>query len=107
VLGLPVPVGGQLEDGRVPYARYRWGELTVGIGDDVDQAIENGLSDDALYADHAGEGLDGVMCFEELRAHLYELVEFPGNLVVENEREFRFDPEALVRLSVRPPREGD
>jgi hypothetical protein len=97
---------GRFEDEQVLHAHYRWGELTVGIGDDVEGAIDNGLSEDAFYADHAGGGLDGVMSFEELKVHLYGLVEFPEGLVVEGEGKFRIDPEALTRLSGRRPREG-
>jgi hypothetical protein len=81
--------------------------LSVGIGDDVDGAIDNGLSDDALYVEPVGSGLDGVMDFEELRTNLHGLVEFPEDLVVEDEREFRIDPGALARLSGRRSREGE
>lgn len=77
---------GILKDGRVVYARYRHGELSAGVGDDVDEAIRNGMSDQALFADYVGDGLDGFMDFEELKAHLYGLLEFPTDLVVENER---------------------
>lgn len=77
---------GGLEDGRVVYARYRHGELSVGVGDDIDEAVSNGMSTRALYADYVGDGLDGFMNFEELKAHLHGLLEFPTDLVVENER---------------------
>ena len=59
-----------LEDGRAVYAHYRHGELSVGIGDDVGEAIDNGMSDHALYVDDVGDWLDGYMDFEELKAHL-------------------------------------
>lgn len=100
----PAQWEGRLEDGRALYARYRWGHLSVGIGDDVDEAIDNGLSEDALYADHVGDGLDGFMGFEDLRAHLYGLAEFPAALVVEGENEPLFDPEALKGISFAGPR---
>jgi hypothetical protein len=77
---------GTLEDGRVIYARYRHGALSVGIGDDVDQAVHNGWTDDAIYADYVGDGFDGYMDFEELRTHLYGLLEFQPDLIVENEQ---------------------
>jgi hypothetical protein len=76
---------GALEDGRVIYARYRWGELSVGIGNDIDEAVHNGWTDGALFGDYVGDGFDGYMDFEELRVHLHELLEFPADLVVENE----------------------
>lgn len=89
---------GTLEDGRAVYARYRGGALSAGIGSDVDKAIDNSMSDQALYADYVGDGLDGFMDFEELRTHLYGLLEFPTDLVVENEREPNWDLKALEKL---------
>lgn len=83
---------GTLEDGRVIYARYRHGELSVGIGNDIDEAVHNGWTDDALYGDYVGDGFDGFMDFEELRVHLHGLLEFPADLVVENERPAHPDP---------------
>lgn len=68
------------------YARYRHGALSVGIGADIDEAVHNGWTEDALYADYVGDGFDGYMDSEELRAHLYGLLEFPTDLIVENEQ---------------------
>lgn len=76
---------GALEDGRVIYVRYRWGELSVGTGNDIDEAVHNGWTDDALYGDYTGDGFDGYMGFEELRVHLHGLLEFPADLLVESE----------------------
>ena len=94
----PAQWEGTLEDGRTIYARYRGGALSVGIGDDLDKAVENGWTDQALYADCVGDALDGFMDVEELRTHLYGLLEFPADLVVENEREPEWDLEALEKL---------
>jgi hypothetical protein len=87
----------------VIYARYRWGELSVGVGGDIDEAVHNGWTEEALFADQVGEGLDGFMDFAELKAHLHGLLEFPTNLIVENEREPSWDPGAIVKL-LTPPR---
>jgi hypothetical protein len=76
---------GTLEDGRTIYARYRHGELSLGVGDDITQAVRNGMSDQSLFADCLGDGLDGFMDFEELKAHLHGRLEFPIDLVVANE----------------------
>lgn len=78
---------GTLEEGRAVYARYRHGRLSVGVGDDIDEAVRNGMPDRALYADYVGDGLDGFMSLEELETHLHGLLEFPADLVVENERQ--------------------
>jgi hypothetical protein len=40
----------------------------------------------AVYSDYIGDGFDGYMGLEELRVHLHGLLEFPADLVVENER---------------------
>ncbi len=76
---------GTLEDGRVVYARYRHGELSVGVGDAIEAAVRNSTSNQALHADHVGDGLDGFMDFDELKIHLHGLLEFPADLIVENE----------------------
>lgn len=77
---------GAFADGRAVYSRYRHGELSVGVGEDVDDAVRNGMSDQALYLDHIGDGLDGFMDLEELKVHLHGFLEFSADLVVENER---------------------
>lgn len=85
-LACPSQWEGTLADGRVVYARYRHGELSVGLGDDITEAVRNGMSDRALCADYVGDGLDGFMDFEELKVHLHGLLEFPADLTVENEQ---------------------
>lgn len=93
----PAQWEGTLDDGRVVYARYRGGVLSVGVGNDIDEAVDNGWSDQAVFADYVGDALDGFMDFEELRAHLYGLLEFPADLAVD-EREPEWDLEALLEL---------
>jgi hypothetical protein len=85
-LACPSQWEGSLADGRAVYARYRHGELTIGVGDEIDEAVRNARSDVALYAEEVGDGLDGFMSFEELKAQLCGVLEFPAELVVENER---------------------
>jgi hypothetical protein len=77
---------GILEDGRTIYARYRHGELSVGVGNDINEAVRNGMSDQALYANDIGDGLDGFMDFQELKAQLHGLLEFPADLVEHDRR---------------------
>jgi hypothetical protein len=85
-LACPSQWDGSLADGRAVYARYRHGELTVGVSSDIDGAVRNARSDVALYAEEVSDGLDGFMSFEELKAKLCGVLEFPAGLVVENER---------------------
>lgn len=85
-LACPSQWEGELEDGRILYARYRHGELSVGVGDDIEEAVRNGKSDQALYTSHIGDGLDGFMNFDELKIYLHGLLAFSMDLVVENEQ---------------------
>lgn len=78
-------MGGNLDDGRAIYVRYRHGELSVGIGRDVDDAVRNGLSDQALYTAHIGDGLDGFMDAEELKARLQGLLELPSDFTAQSQ----------------------
>jgi hypothetical protein len=94
---------GTLEDGRMIYARYRHGALSVGIGDDPNEAVHNSMTDQALLADYPDDRLDGFMDFEELKVHLHGLLEFPADLVVENEGEPDWDPEQIDTLFTSQP----
>lgn len=82
----PAQWEGELDDGRVLYAHYRRGELNVGIGKDRDEGIGNSFPGKSLLSKYLGGELDGAMDFEDLRAQLYGLVEFPEGLEVEGER---------------------
>lgn len=44
------------------------------------------MSDQALYANDIGNGLDGFMDFQELKARLHGLLEFPPDLVEHDRR---------------------
>lgn len=91
----PTQWEGKLEDGRTLYARCRHGELSVGIGEEIDEAIDNGRSKDALYFDYVE---DGPMSFEELRAHLHGLLELPAGLEAEDQGEPSLNLEAFENL---------
>jgi hypothetical protein len=69
-----------LADGRIVYARSRHGEFSVGVGDDLDDAVLKSSGPEALYFEYVEES---PMGFEELRAHLYGLLEFPEDLSAE------------------------
>jgi hypothetical protein len=78
----PTQWEGTLDDGRSLFVHCRRGELSVGVGDAIQDAIDNGMSANALYFEHVA---DGPISFEELRAHLYGLLDFPEGLVVDGE----------------------
>jgi hypothetical protein len=94
----PAQWEGTLDDGRALYIRYRWGGLSVGAGKDIDDAVKNRWGDKALFEENVGDGLDGYMDFEELKAHLHGLLEFGPGLEAEVEHEPEFDPEAFKKL---------
>jgi hypothetical protein len=66
-----------LADGRTVYARSRHGEFSVGVGDDLDDAIVKSSGPEALYLEYVE---DSPMGFEEFRAHLFGLLDFPTDL---------------------------
>lgn len=72
-----------LDDGRTVYARSRHGELSVGVGYDLDDAVDNSSGPEALYFEYLE---DSPLGFEELRAHLYGLLEFPADASVEDRK---------------------
>jgi hypothetical protein len=79
----PTQWEGTLEDGRTLFAHCRRGELSVGLGESVNDAIDNTAADKALCFEYVE---DGPTSFAELRAHLYGLLDFPEGLVVEGGR---------------------
>lgn len=56
---------GRTADGDYVYIRYRWGTLSVGIGNSIDSAI-----DDRDTIKKFGDGLDGSMSYSDLRTAL-------------------------------------
>lgn len=100
-LACPSQWEGTLEDGRAVYARFRHGHLGVGVGVNAKEAVGNAMSGRPLYEADIGDRFDGFMDFDELKVHLAGLLEFPADLVVENENPPPPDPAALERL-LRP-----
>lgn len=84
-LACPSQWEGTLDDGRAIYVRYRHGELSVGIGGDIDDAVRNGMSDQALYAADIGDGLDGFMDVEELKTRLHGLLKLPADFAAQSQ----------------------
>jgi len=77
----PAQWEGTLDDGRTLFAHFKRGLLSVGVGEDLDEAIDNSFPQKALYSEHVGD--DFWIDLEGLRGQLYGLVEFPAGLVVE------------------------
>jgi hypothetical protein len=77
---------GILEDGRAVYARYHHGELSVGIGDDIDEAVHNGADPPSPLLRLHPQRTRRIHGRGRTEAHLHGLLKFPAELVVENER---------------------
>ena len=68
---------GQLVDRRHVYIRYRWGELSVGFGASVDDAVGN-----SKHVTSAGKQLGGVMSTQDMLQ--YTGLTFDGGTMVRN-----------------------
>jgi hypothetical protein len=97
-LACPSQWEGALEDGRAVYARFRHRHLSVAVGQTSKEAVDNAMSDQALYEGEIGDALDGFMDFEELKTHLRGLLEFPADLQVQNEDPPLADRRAIESL---------
>jgi len=56
---------GQLDDDLYLYIRYRWGVLSVGIGETLDEAIGN-----RNFLEKVGDTFDGVMSTSTMLSYL-------------------------------------
>jgi hypothetical protein len=65
---------GETQDGRRVYVRYRWGHLTIGIGESMSDAVEHGGN---LFDKQLGDRLDGSLEFDQLRDATKELIQWP------------------------------
>ena len=70
----PTQWEGRTSDGRLVYVRYRWGWLTNGIGQTIDEAVR---SETNLFERQLGEKRDGDLDYARLRAVTDGLVEWP------------------------------
>jgi hypothetical protein len=70
----PTQWEGRTSDGRQVYVRYRWGWLTIGIGQTLDEAV---INEKNLFERQLGEKQDGDLDYAKLRAVTDGLVEWP------------------------------
>lgn len=64
---------GLLDDGRHIYVRYRWGVLTVGVGDTFREAATT-----VVHEDELGDPLDGCLLEVVMKRELDGVVSFPS-----------------------------
>jgi hypothetical protein len=58
----PTQWEGATTDGRTIYVRFRWGYLTIGLGNTLDEAVDD-LTFDVAF----GDNLLGVLSFDQLK----------------------------------------
>lgn len=64
--GCPSQFEAKTKDGESVYIRYRFGELTVRVGKDIDDAINTS----PIFSKSVGDNLDGVMELAEVVKHV-------------------------------------
>jgi hypothetical protein len=65
---------GETYDGRRLYVRYKWGLLSIGIGNSIADAVEHSAN---FFEKQLGDKLDGSLEFEQLRAVTNGLIQWP------------------------------
>lgn len=61
------------DDGRTIYVRYRWGTLTVQIGDSLDDALDQ----EPIITCESGDGMDGWMVYDRMVELTKNLIDWP------------------------------
>ena len=58
------------KDGRNVYIRYRWGKLSVSVGEPGDDEEMSGVNGDCVFAGAIGDSYDGMLEYKDLKAIL-------------------------------------
>ncbi len=66
----------KLEDGRMIYARYRYGYLSIRISSDITEDIYDAVSGNEIYGKQLGDNLDGIISEKELQDNLKGIIEW-------------------------------
>ena len=77
---------GTTDAGKVVYVRYRWGYLSISIGDTMTQAIRREGPENSVFEKEIGNGLDGFITYDELMEHTRGVISWP-----EFEEVYRYD----------------
>jgi hypothetical protein len=67
---------GGTQDNRQIYIRYRYGRLTVSVGDVGDDDEFAAVRGEVIFSDDIGDDLDGYLSDDEMRERLRGVVEF-------------------------------
>lgn len=63
---------GELSDGRTFYGRYRWGHLSLGIGESMGSAVRADT-----FGKQVGPGMGGVMSTDDFKRHTAGVLVWP------------------------------
>ena len=77
---------GVLDDGRSIYVRYRWGGLSIRVASEVGPEGD-AVGGKEIFSGNFGDGLDGVMSYEELKTHTLGVFSWPEAQVSDEEFE--------------------
>jgi hypothetical protein len=72
----PAQWEGRDAEGRPVYVRYRWGYLWVGAGEKGED-IGGAIDGREVFGKQLGDGLDGVLPYDKLKAATAGIIEFP------------------------------
>jgi hypothetical protein len=79
--GCPTQYEGVLEDGRMIYARYRWGHLTISVSPKPTNDIYEAVEGELIYDSQSEDEWDGVMDDLIFKEHLKKIkIELVGDI---------------------------
>jgi len=75
------------DDGRQVYIRYRWGYLSVCVGEAGDTTEYAGVRGDPFFGEQHGDLLEGVRATEELMEVCGSRIEWPNTVITETSKQ--------------------
>jgi len=75
---------GKTEDGHTIYIRYRWGHLSVRVSYSTSEDISDAVMGKEIISLSYGDGMSGVMSYEELKYLCRDVLELPDEVNYED-----------------------
>ena len=69
---------GTLSDGKMIYVRYRWGYLSIRVSPGPTTDISDAVGGEEVFGTDHGEGMDGILTYEELTKISNHVIVWPG-----------------------------
>lgn len=60
----------KLEDGRMIYVRYRWGNLSIRISEKATDDVYDAVGGKEIFRESIGDEFDGTLSYYEMRPYL-------------------------------------